>query len=120
MPDHRQIYLDDLIFRTNMLLDRNVSASFEDIYREIDGGTIIEWLRDKGTDLSILLSQTMADEKALVVAALAEAANSRKGQERRKLGVETNGLCLVIALALEAKAISQPITSPYMPDTAIQ
>ncbi|MBS0160739.1 MAG: hypothetical protein JSS26_19335 [Nitrospira sp.] len=120
MPDHRQIYLDDVIFRTNMLLDDGLSASFEEVHRAIQAGQIVEWLKEKGADMSILLSESMSDEKALVVEALKLASTSRKGQERRKLGVEHNGLCLVIALALEAKAVSPPITSPYIPDASVQ
>ena len=120
MPDHRQIYLDDLIFRTNMLLDRGLTASFADVHREIQAGRIIEWLSELGADMSILLTESMSDEKALVVEALKLASTSRKGDERSKLGVKNNGLCLVIALASEAKAVSAPITSPYMPETGVQ
>lgn len=120
MPDHRQIYLDDVIFRTNMLLDRGLTASFDEVHSAIQAGSIVEWLDQKGADMSILLMQKMTDEKALVVEALKLAATSRKGEERRKLGVQHNGLCLVIALASEAKAVSSPITIPYLPDVGVQ
>lgn len=117
MTDFRQTYLDEVIFRTNMLLDAGVSASFAEIHGAIQGEKIIEWLDEKGADMSILLSETMSDAKVLVVGALAQASISRKGQERRKLGVKNHGLCLLIALALEAKAISPPVTSPHLEDT---
>jgi hypothetical protein len=120
VTDLRQTYLDDLIFRTNSLLDQGLETSFDDIYRVIGDGTIIEWLHDKGADMSILLSDTMFDAKGLVVAALSQAAFSRKGDERRKLGVANNGLCLIIALASEAKAVSPPVTAPYISDTTVQ
>ena len=120
MPDHRQIYLDDVIFRTNMLLDRGLSASFDEVHTAIEAGRIIEWLDEQGADMSVLLTESMADEKALVVEALKLASRSRKGEERRKLGVQHNGLCLVIALASEAKAVSPPVTTPYLPDSGIQ
>jgi hypothetical protein len=120
VTDLRQTYLDDLIFRTNSLLDRGLQASFDEVYRVIGNGMIIEWLQDKGADISILLSNSMSDAKGLVVAALSQAAISRKGQERRKLGVENNGLCLVLALASEAKAVSPPVTAPYISDTTVQ
>ena len=120
MPDHRQIYLDDVIFRTNMLLDAGLSASFDEVHGVIQSGRIIEWLDEKGADMSILLAESMSDEKVLVVEALKQASTSRKGQERRKLGVQHNGLCLVIGLALEAKAVSAPVTSPYLSDTGVQ
>jgi hypothetical protein len=103
-----------------MLLDRGKTASFEEVYREIHSGTIIEWLHAKGAGMSILLSDTMSDAKALVVEALRQAAISRKGDERRKLGVENHGLCLVIALASEAKAVSPPVTSLYEEPGAVQ
>jgi len=120
MSDHRQIYLDDVIFRTNMLLDRGLTASFEEVHVSIQAGRIIEWLDDKGADMSILLMDSMSDEKTLVVEALKLASTVRKGQERRKLGVQHNGLCLIIALASEAKAVSPPITTPYLPDSGVQ
>lgn len=110
MTDLRQTYLDDLIFRTNMLLDRGDTASFEEVYQEIHNGTVVEWLHGKGAGMSILLSDCMSDAKALVVESLRQTAISRKGDERRKLGVENHGLCLVIALASEAKAVSPPVT----------
>jgi hypothetical protein len=115
MPDHRQIYLDDVIFRTNMLLDDGLSATFEDVHAAVQAENTIEWLKSKGADMSILLSESMASEKALVVEALKAASISRRGEERRKLGVSNNGLCLLIALALEAKAVSEPITTPHVP-----
>ena len=103
-----------------MLVDNETPTTFEEVYSAIEGESIIEWLKEKGADMSILLSETMSDEKALIVDALKKAATSRKGDELRKLGVKNNGYCLVIALALEAKAISEPITSPNTPKTTIQ
>ena len=120
MPDHRQIYLDDVILRTNMLMDDGLAASFNEVHSAIRADCIIEWLNEKEADMSILLSESMSAEKALVVEALKLASAARKGQERRKLGVEKNGLCRIIALAPEAKAISPPVTSPYMPDAGVQ
>lgn len=120
MPDHRQIYLDDVIFRTNMLLDRGLTASLDEVHSAIQAGRIVEWLDEKGADMSILLMDSMSAEKALVVEALKAASTSRKGDERRKLGVQQNGLCLIIALASEAKAVSSPITTPYLPDATVQ
>jgi len=120
MPDHRQIYLDDVILRTNMLLDDGLTASFDEVHGAIHADRIVEWLDEKGADMSILLAESMSDKKALVSEALKLASTVRKGEERRKLGVEHNGLCLIIALALEAKAICPPITSPYIPDAGVQ
>ena len=120
MTDLRQVYLDYVIFRANMLLDRGVEASFQDVYSAIHGGKIIEWMGEKGADMSILLSETMWDSKALVVEALTQVATSRKGEERSKLGVKHHGLCLLIALALEAKAVFPPMTAPYLDDVGTQ
>lgn len=120
MTDLRQTYLDDLIFRVNILLDRGMSATFDEVYREIEAGTILEWLHGQGASLSIVLSDLMSDAKALVVEALKQAAASRKGDERRKLGVQHNGLCLVIALASEAKAVSPPVISAHEEPAGLQ
>ncbi|WP_374473664.1 hypothetical protein [Arenimonas sp.] len=114
MPDLRQIYLDDVIFRTNMLLDDDEKASFDEVHGAIQAGQIIEWLSSKGADMSALLSEQMAEAKALVVEALKQVSTARKGSERRKLGVQHNGLCLLIGLALDAKAVFPPMTSPYL------
>lgn len=56
---------------------------------------MFEWLSSEhGCDFSIILSERMKHEKQTVTNALREHAAGRKGDERGKLGVANNGLCL--------------------------
>jgi hypothetical protein len=95
-------YLNDTIFRVNMLLDDGRRTSLAETHRHLEAGDAFEWLSsDLGADFSIMLSDAMKDEREAVTRALREHAISRKGEEGRKLGVTNNGLCLIIGLALD-------------------
>lgn len=63
MEDKRSIYLTDIAFRTNALLDRDEKASLQEVHQVIKQGLIIEWLRDRGCDMSILLFGSMDETK---------------------------------------------------------
>lgn len=105
MEKNTAIYLNDIALRTNGLVDGGANTSLDKVHEVIENGSIIKWLSDSGADMSILLSGEMDDVKAAVIDQLQRVANARKGSERRKLGVENNGYCLVIALVFEALAI---------------
>lgn len=107
MEKNTAIYLNDIAFRTNMLLDKGATTSLDKVHEVIENGSVVEWLSESGADMSILLSGKMDDEKAAVIDQLQRVANARKGSERRKLGVENNGYCLVIGLVFEALAIDE-------------
>lgn len=107
MDENTKTYLSDIAFRVNMLVDGGATTSLDKVHEEIENGNVIEWLSDSGADMSILLSGKMDDEKAAVIDQFQRVANARKGNERRKLGVENNGFCLLIALVFEALAIDE-------------
>lgn len=104
--ENLKIYLIDVAIKTNMLLDNGAMATFAEVYDAIESGQIVEWLESRGCDMSILLHASMSEEKDAVVANLQQTAEARRGRERRKLGVEKNGLCLLLALALDAHSIA--------------
>ena len=103
MTESTEIYLNDIAFRSNALVDHGVTASLDEVHQHIEQGDIIEWVSEKGADMSILLSGEMDDVKSEVVRLLQEVSGAFQGRERRKLGVENNGLCLLIALTFEAR-----------------
>ncbi|WP_396614789.1 hypothetical protein ACHZ97_09730 [Lysobacter soli] len=53
--------------------------------------------------MRLLLSDAMIESRTVVVDRLAHVSILMKGKEPRKLKVRRNGLCLLIALAIEAK-----------------
>ena len=95
-------YLNDTIFRINMVLDKGDSATFGKTYSHIDAGDLFEWLsKSFGSDFSILLSPSMQAEKRAIIDSLKSHAEGIKGSEVRKFGVSYNGLCLVIGLLFD-------------------
>jgi hypothetical protein len=81
-------YLNDTIFRVNMALDDGRTTTLELAHKHIADGDIFAWLSsDFGCDFSIILSESMKNEKAAILMALREHASGRKDDERSKLGV---------------------------------
>jgi len=107
MNETTKTYLTDVAFRVNPLLDGGASTSLASVHEQIESGNIVEWLSEAGCDMSILLSGEMDDAKAAVIDQLQRVSNSLAGRERRKLGVENNGYCLLIGLVFEALAIDE-------------
>lgn len=106
-------YLNDTIFRVNMAIDEGRKTSLEDAHRHLAAGDVFEWLSaEHGCDFSIILSDSMKNEKQAITQALRQSANARKGDERGKLGVSNNGLCLIIGLVLDVIS-SEKISTEY-------
>lgn len=91
----------------NSLVDDGKTASFAEIHSKIRNGTIFSWLSEQGADMSIILSDGMRQERAAVLEKLEQVSISLEGRERRKLAVQNNGFCLLVALVLEAHAIDR-------------
>jgi len=106
MSTHLKTYLNEIIYRTNMLLDQGNNASFDEIHKNAQDKTIVQWLSDKGSDMSILLSDVMTEDREAVEEAIANESVVFEGREERKLGVKKNGLCLLIMLAVRALAVN--------------
>lgn len=81
--------------------DRHRDVTFDEVYAAIDNADVLGWLKIRfagHVDLS-LYGTSRAGE---VEAALEAASGGLRGRERRKTGVETNGLCLLLAFTTEA------------------
>jgi hypothetical protein len=96
-----------LTFEINGLVDDGYVLSIEEAKAMCDGGNALEALqqkypsKDTGLDLSMLLmndSDYGKEAKAVINRKFAELTCVR---ERKKFGVEKNGLCLLIAYAQE-------------------
>ena len=94
-----------LAFETNAVLDAcpRLKLPFAEIHSAAREARLVEYLAKRfgnKADLSLFLAHP--DEHAVVNLALADAAGGLQDRERRKTGAERNGLCLVIAIILEA------------------
>lgn len=97
---NRLIYL---IFEFNHLLDTGNyhHVSINDVQREIESGTILRYIREIGgneIDLSLILDgKDESDFEFKYVRNLQSIYGGNAGRERKKWGVENNGICLLIA-----------------------
>lgn len=107
-------YLRDIGFRTMILIDDGQTASIAEVHEKIQSGQIIEWLSELGADMSILLSGKMDDAKDLTIKELQEVSTGFKGRERRKMGIENNGLCLLVNFVFQALLKTAPDAEPTL------
>lgn len=101
---------DFLLFLTAMLrvyasmLDdsANDDITLDEIKRQCAAGHLFDFLQRRGGD-SIDLSMLRGQTELMVwyVTAVAGACRSFSGRERRKLGLENRGLCLLVAITAE-------------------
>lgn len=95
----RQPQLTFFIFQVNMVLDTGkYDFSLAEIKEQIKNKNIISFLSEKCVD-DIDLSIIQGEDKIKMENALLNVAENIN--ERRKLGVEKNGLCLLIAYLVE-------------------
>jgi hypothetical protein len=96
------IRLTYLAFELNHLLDRGLSTDLSETKRRVDDGTVLDWLSRQygpesgfGLDLSLYSDE---DRRGVLdlFASLLSVTN-----ERRKMGVENNGLCLLLGYCIE-------------------
>jgi hypothetical protein len=76
--------------------------TFDEIYREIESGNLIAFLKSQlgdSVDLSLVTADTVQGRR--FIEALQRLPNVLAGNERRKLGVENSGLCLLLAFCIE-------------------
>jgi hypothetical protein len=93
------IELTLLILQLNQLVDRELhkGVTVEEAEHHIDVGDLFEWLGRKfegEIDLSIYRDRPSAGE---ITDGLQAILGAYRGRERRKWGVENNGICLLIA-----------------------
>lgn len=95
-----------LQFQLIALIDsgKHEGVSLDDVKTVLSQRTLIAWLdqRFPGQFDTSLYTGSRASHGADVVKALDDAAGGINGRERKKLGVEHNGICLLAALVTEA------------------
>jgi hypothetical protein len=92
-------------FMINMALDdgKGTDLSFEEVYSGLENGTLLIDLDRKYPETFDFSIYTPGSEREQgLLEALRGATGGIEGRERRKTGVEHNGLCLLMALVLEA------------------
>ena len=82
---------------------KHEGVTFNDVKSALATGDLFPWLRKhfpENVDLSFYVGDraTVAQE---VTSALRDAAGGVDGRERKKMGVEHNGICLLVALVTE-------------------
>jgi hypothetical protein len=83
---------------------KHEGISFAEVKGAIRSGDLFQWIKGRfpgNVDMSFYLDSEppRADE---VIAALDAALDGLDGRERKKTGVEHNGVCLLLALTTEA------------------
>jgi hypothetical protein len=96
----KQTYLTYLIFIINGIIDEGkYKFSFSEIKEQIKNKNIISFLREKVEYVD--LSTYEGEKKEEIENALYNVKESMDGYERKKLAIENNGLCLLIAYLTE-------------------
>jgi len=95
-----------ILFQIGVMIekDRTGILTFDDVYAQIERATIFSFLEQRfgpSADFSLLTTSTW-DQGKLALEALQGAAAALEGRERRKTGIESNGLALLLALTTEA------------------
>jgi hypothetical protein len=89
-----------LIFGLNGLVDHGFDVTIAEVHDHIEGGNLFAWLRRKFAGHIDLSIHDLTSEQEIVLG-LQDILCGYRGQERRKFGVEHNGLCLLIAWTAE-------------------
>jgi hypothetical protein len=89
-----------LILGLNQLVDHGFEATIIEVEDHIDGGNLFAWLRRKFAGHIDLTIYDLTSEQSIVLG-LQDILGGYRGQERRKWGVERNGICLLIAWVAE-------------------
>lgn len=77
--------------------------SFNDLYHNLDQGTLFDWLDKEFPDeFDFSLFRSGDEQKSAVHRALKDASWGYRDRERRKSGVGSSGLHLLLVLVLEA------------------
>lgn len=79
------------------------AISFEEIYDNLEKGTLLEYLSQKAPgEFDFSLMPPGSEQSIALNHVLKEAGAAFQGRERRKSGIETSGLHLLMAFVLEA------------------
>ena len=75
--------------------------TFDELYREIENGNLINFLKDRLNDCDWSLLGPESDQGPAFVEALQRLPNVLRGNERRKLGIQYSGVCLLLSFCIE-------------------
>lgn len=76
-------------------------VSFDEVKSAVRSGKLVAWL-DQRFPKDVDMSAYREGREHEIGAALADALEGLDGRERKKTGVEHNGICLLLALTTEA------------------
>jgi len=94
----------NLIYELNAALDEGRHLPFDEVRSAAENNRLLELLREKLGDSVQNLELIGAELWPEINRTLAGIALGLHGRERRKFGVEKNGICLAIAYAWQAAA----------------
>ena len=101
MTDLRNLTILGMIGRLNMLIDEgNVLPTPSDVKQHIAGGAILDRLKELYGDFPEF-SPIHTAEKALMLMELKTAMERYQGREASKMGIDRNGLCLLVGYCVE-------------------
>jgi hypothetical protein len=106
MPEERPqlIALTQLAFQVNSAIAKadGKDVSFDDVYKSLERGRLLEMLDEKIPGHFSVLKPVGDEQNVALNHVLDDAAAGFQGRERRKSGIESSGLHLVMACVLEA------------------
>ena len=97
--------LTSIGFCVNIAIDQKKTPpfSFEELYNAAENARLVDLLQTSIDDSGVIeLWAEHSEDKLAVETALGDAAETLRGRELRKVGVQDNPLCMVIAIVLEA------------------
>ncbi|KGR89080.1 hypothetical protein [Lysinibacillus boronitolerans] len=92
------------IHECSYLIDKKVEFSVQEVNKHIENKDVLEWLEKEfpsGSDIIVDFSMFKDSHRAWIHEELYSLLVGYEGQERRKWGIENNGLCLLISWSIE-------------------
>jgi len=90
-------------FNLTAALDKGLihKITFDELYREIENGNLIKFLEERLDDYDWSLFGPEFDQGPAFVEAIQRVAEVLKGRERRKMGIQYSGVCLLLSFCIE-------------------
>lgn len=87
----------------SLACDHPNDVEFHTVYRWLEDGSLLEALAKQYPDeTDFSLFGPNSDQRPLLLTALREAGEGLEGRERKKVGIESCGLHLLVAISIEA------------------
>ena len=105
MPPYSVVNLAQIIFALSSMVDEGKTAPIKDVKDHAYAGDLWHYLWDLGAKdhfgFQAYSSPPWEEFRAWYVAGISENCRSMEGSERRKYGIENNGICLLISYTAE-------------------